>query len=195
MFCIRVAFTHGAILKSLLNMTGSDMNNMKMQSLMSLIVPAGDESVAMFIATVAKALSSPKDRVVADTIGVTPATIANWKRRNSIPEEYQAWFKSTLVEKIVGYNRIWPRTELEARIAFLRLLERTNGDPYDVGEKGALAVANSMPGLLALSQFVIDRMYSVCADEAEITTEAVCDLLIQSMFIARNADHIRVFRH
>ncbi|WP_417590795.1 hypothetical protein [Parasphingorhabdus sp.] len=176
-------------------MTGDDMNNINLQSLMSLMVPAKDESVSMFIATVAKALSSAKDRVVADTMGVTPATIANWKRRNSIPEENQEWFKTTLVEKIVSYNRTWPRTELEARIAFLRLLERTNGDPYDIGEKGALAVANSMPGLLSLSQFLIDRMYSVCADEAEITTEAICDLLIPSMFIARNADHIRVFRH
>ncbi|WP_109356360.1 helix-turn-helix domain-containing protein [Sphingorhabdus sp. EL138] len=169
------------------------MNDTNIQSLMSFLCPHEDEGVPMFIGCVAKALGSAKDRTVALTIGVSSATIANWKRRNRIPDDYQVWLNTTLIKKIVGYNRQYPKTELEARIALLRLLKETDGDPYKLGIKGEVAVANSMPGLLALSQFLLDRMYVTCRDESEVTVERLCDLLKTAMFFARRADHIRAF--
>lgn len=174
-------------------MTGSDMNDINIQSLMSLLHPCEDEGVPMFIAYVAKALGSSKDRAVANTMGVSPATLANWKRRNRIPDDYQVWFNTTLIEKIVGFNSQYPTTDLDARIALLRLLKETNGDPYKLGDKGEVAVANSIPGLLALSQFLLDRMYSTCRDESEVSIEQLCNQLKTSMFFARHADHIRAF--
>lgn len=176
-------------------MTGNDMNDIKIQSLMSLLVPGEGESVAMFIATVAKAFGSHKDSTVADVIGVPRSAIANWKRRNSIPADYRALFTTAVIEKIVGRNHQYSSTHLEARMAFLRMLQRTNGDPYGLGDKGEIGVANSIPGLLALSQFLMERLYSTCSDERDVTVDAICDMLITSMFSARHADHLRALQY
>ncbi|MGQ2940588.1 MAG: helix-turn-helix domain-containing protein [Blastomonas fulva] len=160
------------------------MNDTIFQSLMSLLSPGQDESVSLFVQRSVRALGGKTDATLADTMGLPRSTIANWKRRNRVADDYIDWFRTTLAEKIALYARPPVNVTIEARAAVLNLIAKTDGDPVGAGLKTS---ASALYGLLALSQFLFDRIYDTCRDESEATIERVTDLLDAAMPMVRRA--------
>lgn len=174
-------------------MTRDDMNDMEMQSLMSLCLPPTADDVGFYLAHVGRALGVRSDSQIAGCLGLPPASIANWKRRRKIPGEYHALFGGALIEKIIGYNRALPAVDMKARLAIVLLIAKSGGNPLNVGSDGPLAAAESMGGLLALSQFILDRMYDTYHNIDDIEVERLVELLKAASIFARNADHLRKY--
>lgn len=169
------------------------MNDMDIQSLMSLILPPGDCDVRFYLRHVSRALALRSDADLSATLGLPPATIANWKRRKKIPVDHEEWFRTNLVEKIVTYNVRIPDVEAEARAAVVRLIAENNGNPLKAHSQPYLATAHALGGLLALSQFLLDRMFDICRDECEISMDRITALLNCAMMFARHGDQVRRF--
>lgn len=160
------------------------MDDTDFQSLMSLVAPRDGESISLFVQRAVWALGGKTDAALADTMGLPRSTVANWKRRNRVADDYIAWFRTTLVEKIGLFARSSPNVTIEARAAVLNLIAKNDGDPLGAGLRTSAA---ALHGLLALSQFLFDRIYDTCQDESEASIERVTRLLQAAMPMVRKA--------
>lgn len=158
-------------------MTTDDIKPHDMQSLMSLVCPQYDENVALYLKRASRALTVRTDMQLALTMGVTKASIANWKRRNAIPDDANSWFASTLIEKISAYNRELPQVSNDARLMVVTLLMQRYDNPLLSRGEGH-ATAHMLAGLLALSQFFLDRAADTNAQLAlpDLVKLLVCSL-------------------
>lgn len=176
-----------------------DMNDMKLTSLQSLFdvlrPPEGRDRLSAYLKAVAKALGGKTDVALAGALGVEASSVANWKRRGSVPREYIAWFTTALVEKIGTYSSELRPVTLEARSSVLALLANTSGNPLQVKGRIEEATALALPALFCLAQFLLEALIAHGESPDSITIERVSDLLEASMLTLRHADQLRHFQH
>lgn len=175
------------------------MDDMKYQSLQSLFAilrpPEGQSQLSAYLKAASKALGGrPSDAGLAKTIGVEASSIANWKRRGSVPDDYVRWFVTTLIEKIGTYNSDIRDVGFLARKSVISLLAITEGNPLKVEEDPHGATALALPALLCVAQFLCDALEAHGESSGSITAERITDLLAGSVFSLRNADQFRQFR-
>jgi len=133
------------------------MDEMKVNAFIaSQLPPSGTAELAGYVRDAVKALGGRSDAALARTIGVSASTLASWKSRGAVPQDYVTWFSSTLADKIFGYNADLPQVGMTARAAVVELIARTG----EVRQSGALPdqkTAHMLGGLLALAEFVASR--------------------------------------
>lgn len=174
----------------------NDIKSMTMQSFMSYISPPSEAKwIGAYLTAAARALGGRSDADLARTIGVSPATIANWKRRGIIPEDAQAWFRTTLVEKIATYSRDLRPVSQQAREAVVRLLIETNGNPLHVKRAAEAATSHALAGLLVLAEFLCDLSHIDRASSSEPTPSLIAALLGNGMMLFRRGDQFRQYEH
>lgn len=170
------------------------MKNIKMQSLMSLIrPPVGEEKLALYLSSATKALNAGSDAGLGRCIGVRPSTVANWKRRGAVAQEHISWFMNTLLEKIGTYSRhIHPQASLKSRTAVIQIIVRFDGNPLFGNRDGLQLTAIALPGLIALAQFLEERLEAERAEQ-EIRVEEITDMLEAAIADFRYGDNFRAY--
>lgn len=133
------------------------MNEMKVNAFIAALTPpAGTAELTAYVRGAVKALGGRSDADLARTMGIAPSTLASWKSRGAVPQEYVIWFTSTLADKIISYNADLPQVGLTARAVVLQFVERTVTSP-----RSALVpiynLARILGGLLALAEFLASR--------------------------------------
>lgn len=170
------------------------MKSIEMQSLMSLILPPeGEDELAAYLTSAIKALNAGSDAGLGRCIGVRPSTIANWKRRGIVAHDYVAWFGTTLVEKIGSYSRDrFPLCSLKARHAVINLIVNSTGNPLSAKRDGGQLTAIALPGLMALAQFLEERIEATNGAE-DCGIDEIVSALDAAMFQFRHSDHFRAY--
>ena len=170
------------------------MKSTDLQSLMSLIFPPeGRDALAAYLSSVVRALNAGSDAGLAQCIGVRSSTIANWKRRGVIPEEYQGWFTGAMIEKIGTYSAdIYPkRSSLNSRTAVIAFIVQTNGNPLSAKRDSEQLTAIALPGLMSLAQFLEERLISQRGEGTSVD-EILC-MMAMSMTSFRHGDQFRAY--
>lgn len=166
--------------------TVDDMSDMEIRSLQSLFAvlrpPEGQSKLSGYLRAASKALGGKTDAVLARTIGVEPSSVANWKRRGSIPSDYYQWFTTTIIEKINQYNPEIRDVGFIARKSVLSLFLRTSGNPLGVESNEQDVAAMALPGLLCTAQFICEALEAHGEDVESITADRVTDLLEATAF-------------
>jgi hypothetical protein len=120
----------------------------------SVSPPDGVEALGRFIFWSTEALRWRKDADLARSMGVPAATLASWKRRGSVAENGKRWFREKFTETIAQHLHDLPEdATIDARLAVLELLERTNNNPLGF-RQSRLATAAALGGLLSLAHFL-----------------------------------------
>lgn len=170
----------------------NDMKKASLQSLMSALTPPADKAgLQAYVAAAVRALGGRSDADLARTLGVSPSSIANWKRRGAIPDEAQLWLRTTLLEKIATYSRDLRQTDAIAREAVVHLLVCTAGNPMRVRDQPVAATAQALPGLLAAAQFIYEAR--LAHGVQHVTSEDVAELLDAGMLSFRMGDQFRQY--
>lgn len=157
----------------------------------SLVPPTGTAELATYVRAAVRALGGRSDAALARTMGVAPSTLASWKSRGVVPQEYVTWFTSTLADKVADYNVDLPQVGITARAAVVELIVRTGSNPLR-GEQSPPKVARILGGLLALGEFVATRS-SVDLRAAESTSVSkLADILEAAMLHLSRSDGANV---
>lgn len=150
--------------------------------------PPSGPALALYIEQAAAALGT-NEAGLARTIGVSRATVSSWKKRGSLTEPNFVWFKTALPEKIVIYRRRGNiPVSVEARLAFLDLVRRTEGKPFASPSRPPLdpmVEAERIYGIMALAEFIWQR---VLANEGEASPHRVADMLQGTLWLLRGSD-------
>jgi hypothetical protein len=133
------------------------MDDRKLQYFMSLISPPiGRRALSAYFKAIGRGVDHQTDAALARMLGVTAATLANWKRRGSVPQDWSVGIVTALVEKIATFNREMPRVSHPAREATIALMALTRCDPLQAGSAAIIVTAQALPGLLALAETIIE---------------------------------------
>jgi hypothetical protein len=123
-------------------------------------------------------------------MGVPPSSIANWKRRGAVPDDYARWFTTALIEKMATHSgSVLPEVSLLARCAVVRFLVDTRGAIFGDEPSGTNVAARALGGLLSLAEFFADRYHAEYDKEADVS--ATLEFLKLAMHQFRRGDQFR----
>lgn len=173
-------------------MTLGDMKDWDLQSSMSLILPPQDgEAVPAYLTAVTRALGGRTDAALARSMGQPAHVLANWRRRQRVPDEHLSWFSTSLVEKIGTYNPDLPSVGLTARAAVIRLISETGGNPIGAKQRSSDGNGLALGALLAFAQFLID--VTEIHGAGGVSADDVAQRMKPLMRILAKADHLRAY--
>lgn len=170
------------------------MKSIDLQSLMSAISPPeGRVPLTAYFSSVVRALNAGNDAGLAECIGVRSSTIANWKRRGAVADDYKNWFTVALIEKIGTYSAdVFPKnTSLVARTAVIDFIVEHHGNPLSAKRESKQLTAIALPGLMALAQFLVERLQSLRGETPHV--DEVATLMGIAMNSFRHGDQFRAY--
>lgn len=154
------------------------MNETKVNAFIASVAPPrGKDALSSYIEAVVRALGGRNDSALARTMGVAPSTLASWKSRGAIPEEWAPWFTTALVEKVAAYRRDLAPASLAATAAVVELLMRTDGDPLAMGDDSRATTARMLGPFFVIADFVIAVRGVDRSDTSRNTTAQTAEIL------------------
>jgi len=120
------------------------------------------------------------DADLARIMELPASSIANWKRRGSIPEQHHWWFIERLPELIFDSNQVTRSQSSRATLAVVALLLDFRALFDWPGAPAAGEVALALPGMLAMADLLVymsdphfERDMDVVAAEVSIELAAL----------------------